>query len=42
MDSLLLTPDDKKFWYKTEFYSELKMQAVDDEAYENSNSYMKI
>ena len=36
MDSLLLTPDDKKFWYKTEFYSELKMQAVDDEAYENS------
>ena len=36
MDSLLLTPDDKKFWYKTEFYSKLKMQAVDDEAYENS------
>ena len=36
MDSLLLTPDDDKFWFKAEFYSELKMQAVDDETYENS------
>ena len=36
MESLLLTPDDDNFWYKTEFNSELKMQAVDDEAYENS------
>ena len=36
MDSLLLTPDNDKFWFKTEFYSELKMQAVDDQTYENS------
>ena len=36
MESLLLTPDDDNFWHKTEFNSELKMQAVDDEAYENS------
>ena len=36
MDSLLLTPDDDKFWFKTEFYSELKMQSVDDQTYENS------
>ena len=36
MDSLLLTPDDDKFWFKTEFHSELKMQAVDDQTYENS------
>ena len=36
MDSLLLTPDDHKFWFKAEFHSELKMQAVDDQTYENS------
>ena len=35
-NSLSLTPDDGKFWSKTEFYSELKMQQVDDQAYENS------
>ena len=35
-NSLLLKPEDGKFWSKTEFYSELKMQQVDDQAYENS------
>ena len=25
MESLLLIPDDKEFWFKTEFFSELKM-----------------
>ena len=36
MDSLLLTPDDEKFWKKFEFFSELKLQSVDNESYENS------
>ena len=36
MKSLLWTPDDEQFWNKTEFFSELKLQAVDDESYENS------
>ena len=37
IDSLLFKPDaDTEFWYKTEFFSELKMQAVDEEAYQNS------
>ena len=35
MNSLLLTPN-KEFWEKTEFLSELKLQAVDKESYENS------
>ena len=35
MDSLLLTPDEK-FWKKTELFSELKLQTVDNESYENS------
>ena len=33
MQSLLLTPDDEQFWNKTEFFSELKLLAVDDESY---------
>ena len=41
MDSLLLTPDDDKFWFKTEFYSELKMQSVDNQTYENSRFLYK-
>ena len=41
MDSLLLTPDDKEFWYKTECFSEWKRQAVDDSAYENSKFLYK-
>ena len=35
MDSFSLKPD-KEFWEKTEFFSELKLSAVDDESYENS------
>ena len=35
MQSLLLTPDDEQFWSKTEFFGELKLQAVYDESYEN-------
>ena len=35
MESLFLTPD-KEFWEKTEFFSELKLQAVDNESYKNS------
>ena len=35
MKSLLLMPDDEQFWNKTEFFSELKLQAVDNESYEN-------
>ena len=27
MKSLLLTPDDEQFWNKTEFFSQLKLQA---------------
>ena len=42
MDSLLLKPDaDVEFWYKTEFFSKLKMQAVDNDAYENSEFLFK-
>ena len=41
MQSLLLTPDDEQFWNKTEFFSELKLQAVDDESYENSKFLFK-
>ena len=41
MKSLLLTLDDKQFWNKTEFYSELKLQAVDEESYENSKFLYK-
>ena len=41
MKSLLLTPDDEQFWNKTEFFSELKLQAVDDESYENSKFLYK-
>ena len=35
MKSLLLMPDDEQFWNKTEFFSELKLQSVDNESYEN-------
>ena len=42
MKSLLLTPNDGQFWNKTEFFSELKLQAVDDESYENSKFYIKL
>ena len=35
MESLFSTPD-KEFWEKTEFFSELKLQAVDNESYKNS------
>ena len=41
MKSLLLTPDDEEFWNKTEFLSELKLKAVDDESYENSKVLYK-
>ena len=41
MKSLLLTPDDEQFWNKTEFFSELKLQAVDEESYENSKFLYK-
>ena len=41
MQSLLLTPDNDQFWSKTEFFSELKLQAVDDESYENSKFLLK-
>ena len=41
MQSLLLTPDNEQFWNKTEFFSELKLQAVDGESYENSKFLYK-
>ena len=41
MQSLLLTPDGEQFWKKTEFFSELKLQAVDGESYENSKFLYK-
>ena len=41
MKSFLLTPDDEQFWNKTEFFSELKLQAVVDESYENSKFLFK-
>ena len=41
MKALLLTPDEEQFWNKTEFFSELKLQAVDDESYENSKFLYK-
>ena len=41
MNSLLLTPDDKQFWSKTEFFSELKLQTVDNESNENSKFLYK-
>ena len=41
MQSLLLTPDDDQVWSKTEFFSELKLQTVDDESYENSKFLFK-
>ena len=41
MTSLLLTPDDGEFWSKTEFFSELKLQAADDVSYENSKFLYK-
>ena len=41
MQSLLLTPDNEQFWNKTEFFSELKLQAVDDESHENSKFLFK-
>ena len=41
MQSLLLTPDNEQFWNKTEFFSELKLQAVDDESYESSKFLYK-
>ena len=41
MKSLLLTPDDKQFWNKTESFRELKLQAVNDDSYENSKFLYK-
>ena len=35
MQSFLITPE-KDFWEKTEFYSELKQSAVNDDDYQNS------
>ena len=35
MESFFIKSD-KDFWEKTEFFSELKLSAVDDEDYENS------
>ena len=41
MQSLLLTPDNEQFWNKTEFFSELKLQAVDDDSNGNSKFLYK-
>ena len=41
MKSFLLTPDGGQLCNKTEFFSELKLQAVDDESYENSKFLYK-
>ena len=41
MESFFLQPENE-FWTKTEFYSELKQKAVDDEEYENSKYLYKI
>ena len=41
MQSLLLTPDDDQFWDKTDFFSELKLQAVNDKSNENSKFLLK-
>ena len=41
MKSLLLTSDGEQFWNRTEFFSELKLQAVNDESYENSKFLYK-
>ena len=35
MNSFFIKPD-KEFWEKTEFFSESKLSAVDNESYENS------
>ena len=35
MESFFIKPD-KEYWEKTEFFSELKLDAVSDENYENS------
>ena len=35
MESFFIKPDNE-FWEKSEFFSELKLSAVDDESYENS------
>ena len=41
MESLLLTPDDKELWFKIEFFSKLKMQSFEEEAYLNSKFLYK-
>ena len=41
MKSLLLTSDDEQFWNKTESFRELKLQAVNDDSYENSKFLYK-
>ena len=41
MKSLLLTPDDEQLWNKTEFFGELKLQAVDGVSYESSKFLYK-
>ena len=42
MESFFLTPEND-FWEKTEFFSELKQSAVDDNDYENSKySYQTL
>ena len=41
MKSLLLTADDEQFWNKTEFFSESKLQAANDESHENSRFLYK-
>ena len=41
MQSLLLTRDNEQFWNKTDFFSDLKLQAIDDESYENSKFLYK-
>ena len=35
MESFFIKPDNE-FWEKREFFSEIKLSAVDDESYENS------
>ena len=40
MESFFIKPD-KDFWEKTEFFSELKLSAVNDEDYENSKYLYK-
>ena len=41
MESFFIKPD-KDFWEKSESFGELKLNAVDDESYENSKYLYQI